>query len=161
MLMGVGALALLLVAGGAVFLLQRGGTSFTEHAGADSTRSSGGAPSSASPAFPSPSPVPTVAPIVPFTAADAHRISTALASPDSSTAASVLVPEVRVEFLRAGVRAVPPGSTVTVLTDRFEAVRPDFGSVPVVVSGPESGRFVALLLYEQGQWLVATTQEVQ
>lgn len=113
-----------------------------------------------SPSFPTPSPVTTVSAAVPFTDADADRISTALSSGDPATTAQVLVPEFREDFLRSGVQALPVGSTVTLLTDRFVAVRPDYGSVPLIVEGSRDGRFVAVLLYEEGQWLVMATQEV-
>jgi hypothetical protein len=117
--------------------------------------------SSAGPgSFPSASPVPTVAPVAPFTDADSTRISAALGSPDPATTATVLASEFRDLFLRSGVQAVPPGSTITVLTDRFMAVRPDYASVPLTVAGPQPGNFVAVLLYEDGEWLVATTEEV-
>jgi hypothetical protein len=111
--------------------------------------------------FPSASPVPTAAPVAPFTDADSTRISAALSSPDPATTATVLASEFREQFLQSGVQAVPPGSTITLLTDRFTAVRPDYASVPFTVVGPQSGNFVAVLLYEDGQWLVATTQEVE
>lgn len=122
----------------------------------------GGSPAAAgATSFPAPAPVATVAPVAPFTAADADRMATALGSPDPAVTALALVPELREDFLASGAQAVPPGSTVTVLTDRFLAVRPDYASVPFVLDGPQRGNYVAVLLYEEGQWSVATTQEVQ
>jgi hypothetical protein len=105
--------------------------------------------------------VPTVSPVAPFTTQDAQRISSALGSSDRSTTATVLAPELRGDFVKSGVQAVPPGSSVSVLADRFVALRPDYASVPMVVTGPRSGNFVAVLSYEQGAWLVVTTQEVR
>lgn len=151
-LLGFGLVVVLAAIGWLVF----GGDDDAATPSATATTTGGAAP----PDFPTPSPVATVAPQAPFTDDDAQRIAAALTSDDPRATAAVLAPDVREAFLADATPALPKGATVTVLTDRFLAVRPDYASVPLVVSGEQSADLLAVLSYVDGQWLIEATEEV-
>ncbi len=125
-----------------------------------------GAPAPTTPAtgmaFPTPTgTVASVDPVAPFTQADADRITAALTGSDAAAAAAVLVPELRDPVTAAGGELLPAGSTVTLLNDRFVAIEPALGSVPLLVRGEEPANLLLILAHADGQWLVVSTEEVQ
>ena len=81
--------------------------------------------------------------------------------PDAAAIAAVLVPEVRAPFAAGTGELLPAGSTVTLLPERFLAVEPALGSVPMLVCGDEPGNFLVVVSHVEGRWLVASTEPVQ
>lgn len=98
-----------------------------------------------------PAPVPTLS------KSRASVIQSALTNPDTAKVAAVLAPDVRSAYTAAPSALWPAGCSVTVDYTKFKASGANLATVPATVSGTQPGRFVLLLSYVQGQWVVEAT----
>jgi hypothetical protein len=100
------------------------------------------------------------APVPPLSRSRASVIQNSLTNPDTAKVAAVLAPDVRSAYTSAPSALWPAGCAVTVDYTKFKASGANLATVPATVSGTQPGRFVLLLSYVQGQWVVEATHKV-
>jgi hypothetical protein len=100
------------------------------------------------------------APVPALSKTRATVIQNSLTNPDTAKVAAVLAPDVRSAYMAAPSALWPAGCSVTVDYTKFKASGANLATVPATVSGTQPGRFVLLLSYVQGQWVVEATHKV-
>ena len=100
------------------------------------------------------------APVPALSKSRASVIRNSLTNPDTAKVAAVLAPDVRSAYMAAPSALWPAGCSVTVDYTKFKASGANLATVPATVSGTQPGRFVLLLSYVQGQWVVEATHKV-
>ena len=100
------------------------------------------------------------APVPALSKSRAAVIQNSLTNPDTAKVAAVLAPDVRSAYTTAPSALWPAGCSVTVDYTKFKASGANLATVPATVSGTQPGRFVLLLSYVQGQWVVEATHKV-
>jgi hypothetical protein len=88
--------------------------------------------------------------------AEVTALRSALVSRKPSEVASVLALGIRSAYLKKPWEMLPVGSHITVTS--VATVSGKIGTLPVTVTGSRPGRWLLLLVHENGQWLVYGTR---
>lgn len=95
-----------------------------------------------------------------LTARQAGRLDREISAPTVAGEAVVVANAVRAEFIRKGRTLLPAGARIRIEPATFRETNAGTATVTSVLTGPDSGRWLLLLVREQGQWLLIGTRRL-
>ncbi|HUY44932.1 MAG TPA: hypothetical protein VMV92_04310 [Streptosporangiaceae bacterium] len=93
-----------------------------------------------------------------LTAGQVQALEKGVTAPGVSVEAAIVAAEVRPGFLRAGRSLLPAGSALRIDAASFRQTNAGTAAVTATVTGPGGGRWLLLLVREDGRWLLIGTR---
>lgn len=95
-----------------------------------------------------------------LTAGQVMALEKGVTAPGVSAEAAIVAAEVRPEFLKAGRSLLPAGSSLRIDAASFRQTNAGTATVTGTVTGPGGGRWLLLLVREDGRWLLIGTRRL-